>query len=156
MFIGEAPGADEDKQGKPFVGAAGIMVEMFVAALALFVQFQRRREFTHQAALQLLAIPGVVHMLNRHGFAKRVLPGPHVHYPRLHDQPAALAVVCLASPAAGQEALTDAVNYLLNNQAEDGSWSGEDQGSGYGAAYATAINALFLAIPDGMLPIFQR
>jgi len=30
MLIGEAPGANEDKQGRPFVGAAGKMLELFL------------------------------------------------------------------------------------------------------------------------------
>jgi DNA polymerase len=32
MFIGEAPGANEDKQGRPFVGAAGQFLEELLAA----------------------------------------------------------------------------------------------------------------------------
>jgi uracil-DNA glycosylase len=35
MFIGEAPGADEDAQGEPFVGAAGRLLDNMLAALAL-------------------------------------------------------------------------------------------------------------------------
>ncbi len=31
-FIGEAPGADEDKQGRPFVGAAGQLLDRIIAA----------------------------------------------------------------------------------------------------------------------------
>lgn len=37
-------------------------------------------------------------------------------------------------------------------QQPDGSW----QDPQFGACYATAMNCLFLAIPDGLLPIFQR
>jgi uracil-DNA glycosylase family 4 len=33
MFIGEAPGADEDKQGLPFVGRAGILLGKMIAAM---------------------------------------------------------------------------------------------------------------------------
>jgi uracil-DNA glycosylase family 4 len=35
MFIGEAPGADEDAQGEPFVGAAGQLLDNMLAALRL-------------------------------------------------------------------------------------------------------------------------
>lgn len=35
MFIGEAPGAAEDTQGEPFVGAAGQLLDNMLAALAL-------------------------------------------------------------------------------------------------------------------------
>ncbi len=33
MFIGEAPGADEDRQGEPFVGAAGQLLTKIIAAM---------------------------------------------------------------------------------------------------------------------------
>ena len=35
MFIGEAPGRDEDKQGKPFVGRAGQLLTDIIAAIGL-------------------------------------------------------------------------------------------------------------------------
>ncbi|RFB78882.1 uracil-DNA glycosylase [Methylovirgula sp. 4M-Z18] len=35
MFVGEAPGADEDRQGKPFVGRAGQLLNRMVAAIGL-------------------------------------------------------------------------------------------------------------------------
>lgn len=35
MFIGEAPGADEDAQGEPFVGAAGQLLDNMLVALGL-------------------------------------------------------------------------------------------------------------------------
>lgn len=35
MFIGEAPGADEDAQGEPFVGAAGKLLDKIVGACGL-------------------------------------------------------------------------------------------------------------------------
>jgi DNA polymerase len=35
MFIGEAPGADEDKVGKPFVGRAGQLLEKMIIAMGL-------------------------------------------------------------------------------------------------------------------------
>lgn len=33
MLVGEAPGADEDRQGKPFVGAAGKLLDRMLAAI---------------------------------------------------------------------------------------------------------------------------
>jgi DNA polymerase len=35
MFIGEAPGADEDRQGEPFVGAAGQLLNRIIEACGL-------------------------------------------------------------------------------------------------------------------------
>jgi DNA polymerase len=35
VFIGEAPGADEDRQGEPFVGAAGQMLNRIIAGCGL-------------------------------------------------------------------------------------------------------------------------
>jgi DNA polymerase len=35
MFIGEAPGADEDAQGRPFVGRAGQLLDKIIAACGL-------------------------------------------------------------------------------------------------------------------------
>ena len=35
MFIGEAPGAEEDKTGRPFVGAAGQKLEQMITAMGL-------------------------------------------------------------------------------------------------------------------------
>ena len=35
MFIGEAPGADEDRQGEPFVGAAGQLLDKIIVACGL-------------------------------------------------------------------------------------------------------------------------
>lgn len=35
MFVGEAPGADEDRQGEPFVGAAGQLLDKIIAACGL-------------------------------------------------------------------------------------------------------------------------
>ena len=35
MFIGEGPGADEDEQGKPFVGKAGKLMDMAFTALGI-------------------------------------------------------------------------------------------------------------------------
>ena len=35
MLIGEAPGRDEDLQGKPFVGRAGQLLDRMLAAIGL-------------------------------------------------------------------------------------------------------------------------
>ncbi|MCG8546102.1 MAG: uracil-DNA glycosylase, partial [Alphaproteobacteria bacterium] len=35
MFIGEAPGVDEDRQGKPFVGASGQLLDRMLAPIGL-------------------------------------------------------------------------------------------------------------------------
>ena len=35
MFIGEAPGAEEDRQGKPFVGASGQLLDRMLAPIGL-------------------------------------------------------------------------------------------------------------------------
>lgn len=35
MWIGEGPGADEDEQGRPFVGAAGRMLDRLISAMGL-------------------------------------------------------------------------------------------------------------------------
>jgi hypothetical protein len=41
---------------------------------------------------------------------------------------------------------------LLRDQRPDGGWGNER----YGACYATAMNCLVLAMPDGLLPLFER
>lgn len=41
VFVGEAPGADEDKQGRPFVGRAGKLLEKIINAMG----FQRSEVF---------------------------------------------------------------------------------------------------------------
>ncbi len=35
MFVGEAPGADEDKQGRPFVGRAGMLLRELIAHVGM-------------------------------------------------------------------------------------------------------------------------
>lgn len=35
MFVGEAPGADEDRQGKPFVGASGRLLDAMIGQIGL-------------------------------------------------------------------------------------------------------------------------
>ena len=58
----------------------------------------------------------------------------------------------------------DEVRVILADQAADGTWedrrpSGRAGGltrGRYGDAYATAMNCLFLSVPEGLLPIFRR
>lgn len=51
---------------------------------------------------------------------------------------------------------------VVREQKENGSWvdrrheRGLPQEGMYGSSYSTAMNCLFLALPDGLLPIFQR
>ena len=35
MFVGEGPGAQEDEQGRPFVGAAGMLLDKMIAAIGM-------------------------------------------------------------------------------------------------------------------------
>ena len=35
LFVGEGPGAEEDKQGRPFVGRAGMLLDKMLAAIGL-------------------------------------------------------------------------------------------------------------------------
>ena len=58
---------------------------------------------------------------------------------------------------------TPLVRRLLVSQNADGSWTdvrhdgrGSRQEDRYGACYATAMNVLFLSVPEGTLPIFRR
>ena len=52
MFIGEAPGADEDEQGEPFVGRAGQLLNNMIAAMGL------RREQVYIANIAKCRPPG--------------------------------------------------------------------------------------------------
>jgi DNA polymerase len=53
MLIGEAPGADEDRQGKPFVGRAGRLLDKMLAAIGL-----DRREHAYIANIVPWRPPG--------------------------------------------------------------------------------------------------
>ena len=44
MFVGEAPGFHEDKQGLPFVGQAGKLLEKLLAQIGLRAQRRLHRE----------------------------------------------------------------------------------------------------------------
>ena len=52
MFIGEAPGADEDQQGEPFVGRAGQLLNKMIKAMGL------RREEVYIANIVKCRPPG--------------------------------------------------------------------------------------------------
>jgi hypothetical protein len=51
----------------------------------------------------------------------------------------------------------------ISDQRSDGGWEdirqdgrGETITGRYGTTYATAMNCLFLSVPEGLLPIFRR
>jgi len=52
MFVGEGPGAEEDRQGLPFVGPAGALLTRMIAAIGL------RREETYIANVVKCRPPG--------------------------------------------------------------------------------------------------
>ena len=52
MFIGEAPGADEDQQGEPFVGRAGQLLNNMIKAMGM------RREDVYIANIIKCRPPG--------------------------------------------------------------------------------------------------
>ena len=43
VFVGEAPGAEEDRQGKPFVGKSGQLLDRMLAAINETTSSARRR-----------------------------------------------------------------------------------------------------------------
>ena len=47
-------------------------------------------------------------------------------------------------------------DYLVRNQASDGSWSGQSNWSHIGAVYVTAVNLTILQLDKGTLPIYMR
>ncbi len=47
MVIGEAPGADEDRQGKPFVGASGQLLDVILKRIGLTRSAQNSHEATY-------------------------------------------------------------------------------------------------------------
>lgn len=53
MFIGEAPGRDEDRQGKPFVGRSGQLLDRMLAAIGL----DRGRDEPEKAAYITNSVP---------------------------------------------------------------------------------------------------
>ncbi|MCY4238946.1 MAG: uracil-DNA glycosylase [Rhodospirillaceae bacterium] len=53
MLIGEAPGAEEDKEGKPFVGASGQLLDKMLAAIGL-----NRREHAYITNIVFWRPPG--------------------------------------------------------------------------------------------------
>ena len=46
--------------------------------------------------------------------------------------------------------------FLLKNQATDGSWSGQSNWSHVGPIYVTAVYLAILQLDKGVLPIYQR
>ena len=59
-------------------------------------------------------------------------------------------------PAVFERWIQDERRELVGSQDADGSWTGAGQEQRYGRTYATAVNVLVLALPDQLLPIFQR
>lgn len=89
MFIGEGPGADEDKTGRPFVGKAGELLTKMIAAMGY------KREEVYIANVVKCRPPG-----NREPFNEEV--ESCIGY--LHFQIEAVkpkVIVCLGSTAAG-------------------------------------------------------
>lgn len=75
--------------------------------------------------------------------------GEFPHYERFY---LALALGGLPDQALFEAWFADELMQLVASQNEDGSWDD----SPFGSSYATAINCLVLALPDGILPIYQR
>jgi hypothetical protein len=75
--------------------------------------------------------------------------GEFPHYERYY---LALALFALPDHEHFERWFENELLTLLSTQRDDGSWND----SNYGAVYATAINCLVLAMPDGVLPIHQR
>lgn len=104
MFIGEAPGYNEDQQGRPFVGAAGQFLEQLLASIGLtreqvFITNMvkcrppnNRDPYPGEVAAcgkylerQLQAIrPKIIVTLGRHSLAK-FLPGETIS--KIHGKP---------------------------------------------------------------------
>jgi hypothetical protein len=75
--------------------------------------------------------------------------GEFPHYERYY---VALALFGLPDREHFDRWFEDELLVLLASQQENGSWND----SNYGSVYATAINCLVLALPEGVLPIHQR
>lgn len=50
----------------------------------------------------------------------------------------------------------DELGRVLASQLDEGWWASSHQEQRFGNCYSTAMNCLFLALPEGLLPIFQR
>ena len=88
IFVGEAPGADEDRQGRPFVGAAGQKLDDIIKAMGL------TRESVYIANVLKARPPG-----NRNPLPDEVA----AHSPYLVEQLATIqpkVIVALGRPAA--------------------------------------------------------
>ena len=76
MFIGEAPGADEDEQGKPFVGASGRLLdgflnrhgipssEVYITNLVKYRPTSNRTPFTHERELSWPVLEREIEIVN--------------------------------------------------------------------------------------------
>jgi uracil-DNA glycosylase family 4 len=110
MFVGEAPGASEDEQGLPFVGAAGKLLEKLLGEIGLMrtdvfiantlkcrppgnrdpqlVEIENCREYLYRQ-VELIQ-PRVICTLGN--FATKLLREDPTGITRLHGQPEVLAV----------------------------------------------------------------
>ncbi|MGH2833609.1 MAG: uracil-DNA glycosylase [Solirubrobacteraceae bacterium] len=110
MFIGEAPGASEDEQGLPFVGAAGKLLEKLLGEIGLErkdvfignvlkcrppgnrdpqpVEIENCREYLYRQ-VELIQ-PKVICTLGN--FSTKLLRGDPTGITRLHGQPEVLAI----------------------------------------------------------------
>ncbi len=59
-FVGEGPGADEDRLGKPFVGAAGQLLDRMIDAMAAEARKRGQEELANHLGRQLVYICNVV------------------------------------------------------------------------------------------------
>jgi DNA polymerase len=109
VFIGEAPGKNEDEQGKPFVGAAGKFLNEMLASIGMqredifitnIVKYrppnnrdplpEEKKEFWPYLVRQLEVIqPKVVVTLGRHSM-EYFLPGQKIS--QIHGQPTRIQV----------------------------------------------------------------
>ena len=93
MFVGEAPGADEDRQGKPFVGVSGQLLDRMLASIGLARQGSVRASF-YITNIVFWRPPG-----NRNPTTNEIaacLPFVERHIELIDPQ----VLVCLGGPAA--------------------------------------------------------
>lgn len=76
-------------------------------------------------------------------------PADFPHYERLY---VAIALWTMPDQRGFTRWFDGVAAELLRDQRADGGWGNER----YGACYATAMNCLVLAMPDGLLPLFER
>ena len=75
-----------------------------------------------------------------------------INYPFYERLYVAQAFWQLSDPSHFERWFAEERERLIRTQNADGSWSGSE----FGSCYATAVNCLVMALPEGILPIFQR